>query len=103
MLAAPDEDTFVRQLLGSLGSYPAYFDRLGEINRRGPAVLDTTPTLAPLSTAQTRQLLGEGAQIIDVRPVAAPLGSPWDAVQVAAQAWMSEHHLDVQRPMLGAS
>ncbi|MFD7408423.1 FAD-dependent oxidoreductase [Streptomyces sp. NPDC059866] len=25
-----------------------------------------------------------------------PLGSPWDAVQVAAQAWMTEHHLDVQ-------
>ncbi|MCX4578900.1 FAD-dependent oxidoreductase [Streptomyces sp. NBC_01571] len=31
-----------------------------------------------------------------------PLGSPWDAVQVAAQAWMTEHHLDVQRRMLGA-
>ncbi|KUL42834.1 FAD-dependent oxidoreductase [Streptomyces regalis] len=29
-----------------------------------------------------------------------PLGSPWDAVQVAAQAWMSEHQLDVQRRML---
>ncbi|MBK3562702.1 FAD-dependent oxidoreductase [Streptomyces sp. MBT62] len=29
------------------------------------------------------------------------LGSPWDAVQIAAQAWMSEHHLDVQRRMLG--
>ncbi|MFE9643170.1 rhodanese-like domain-containing protein [Streptomyces sp. NPDC006365] len=70
LLAAPDEDTFVRQLLGSLGSYPAYFDRLGEINRRGPAVLDNTPTLAALSTAETRQLLGQGAQIIDVRPVA---------------------------------
>ncbi|WP_329555177.1 FAD-dependent oxidoreductase [Streptomyces sp. NBC_00696] len=31
-----------------------------------------------------------------------PLGSPWDAVQIAAQAWMNEHHLDVQRRMLGA-
>jgi hydroxyacylglutathione hydrolase len=69
LLAAPDEDTFVRQLLGSLGSYPAYFDRLGEINRRGPAVLSTAPTLAALSAAETRQLLGQGAQIIDVRPV----------------------------------
>ncbi|MEU9882548.1 FAD-dependent oxidoreductase [Streptomyces phaeochromogenes] len=29
-----------------------------------------------------------------------PLGSPWDAVQVAAQAWMNEHHLDVQRRMV---
>ncbi|MFI1358118.1 rhodanese-like domain-containing protein [Streptomyces sp. NPDC020898] len=69
LLAVPDEDTFVRQLLGSLGSYPAYFDRLGEINRRGPAVFDAAPTLAALSAAETRQLLGEGAQIIDVRPV----------------------------------
>jgi hypothetical protein len=32
-----------------------------------------------------------------------PLGSPWDAVQIAAQAWMNEHHLDVQRRMLGTS
>ncbi|MFM9700881.1 NAD(P)/FAD-dependent oxidoreductase [Streptomyces europaeiscabiei] len=31
-----------------------------------------------------------------------PLGSPWDAVQIAAQAWMNEHHLDVQRRMLRA-
>ncbi|MFI6549473.1 FAD-dependent oxidoreductase [Streptomyces prunicolor] len=31
-----------------------------------------------------------------------PLGSPWDAVQIAAQAWMNEHHLGVQRRMLGA-
>jgi len=31
-----------------------------------------------------------------------PLGSPWDAVQVAAQAWMNEHQLDVQRRMLHA-
>jgi glyoxylase-like metal-dependent hydrolase (beta-lactamase superfamily II)/rhodanese-related sulfurtransferase len=69
LLTAPDEDTFVRQLLGSLGSYPAYFDRLGEINRRGPAVLGADPTLTALSAAETRQLLGQSAQIIDVRPV----------------------------------
>ncbi|MFE5814864.1 FAD-dependent oxidoreductase [Streptomyces sp. NPDC056479] len=30
-----------------------------------------------------------------------PLGSPWEAVQAATQAWMHEHHLDVQRRMLG--
>ncbi|MFJ7290372.1 MBL fold metallo-hydrolase [Streptomyces collinus] len=69
LLAAPDEATFAGQLLASLGSYPAYFDRLGEINRRGPAVLSTDPTLAALSAAETRRLLGEGAQIIDVRPL----------------------------------
>ncbi|MFJ1564479.1 rhodanese-like domain-containing protein [Streptomyces erythrochromogenes] len=70
LLAAPDEDAFVRQLLRSLGSYPAYFDRLGEANRRGPAVLDSAPMLAPLTVAQVRDLLGQGAQIVDVRSVA---------------------------------
>ena len=29
-----------------------------------------------------------------------PLGSPWDAVQVAAQAWVREHELDAQRRAL---
>ncbi|MET7620531.1 MBL fold metallo-hydrolase [Streptomyces sp. NPDC005408] len=70
LLAAPDEDAFVRELLGSLGSYPAYFDRLGEINRHGPAVIGSAPTLAALTTAEIRQLLGQGAQLVDVRPVA---------------------------------
>ncbi len=32
LLAAPDEDAFARRLLASLGSYPAYFARLGEVN-----------------------------------------------------------------------
>ena len=36
LLAAPDEDAFARLLLAGLGSYPAYFGRLAEINRKGP-------------------------------------------------------------------
>ncbi|MCX5380821.1 rhodanese-like domain-containing protein [Streptomyces sp. NBC_00091] len=70
LLSAPDEDTFVRQLLGSLGSYPAYFDRLAEANRRGPAVLGPAPALAPLTVAEVRGLLGRGARLVDVRPAA---------------------------------
>jgi len=31
-----------------------------------------------------------------------PLGSPWDAVQIAAQAWTREHRLDHQRQALSA-
>ena len=31
-----------------------------------------------------------------------PLGSPWDAIQIAAQAWVREHHLDGQRRALSA-
>jgi hydroxyacylglutathione hydrolase len=69
LLAAPDEDAFVKQLLGSLGSYPAYFDRLAEINRRGPAILTAAPELTLLGAAKVRALLGQGAQVVDVRPV----------------------------------
>jgi glyoxylase-like metal-dependent hydrolase (beta-lactamase superfamily II) len=70
LLAAPDEDTFVHRLLGSLGSYPAYFDRLGEFNRQGPAVLTGAPGLEPLSPAAVRSLLSAGARLVDARPVA---------------------------------
>ncbi|CCK28674.1 beta-lactamase domain protein [Streptomyces davaonensis JCM 4913] len=69
LLAAPDEDTFVRELLSSLGSYPSYFDRLAETNRRGPAVLAAGPALPALSAAAVRELIGQGAQVVDVRPV----------------------------------
>ncbi|WP_208466886.1 MBL fold metallo-hydrolase [Actinoplanes flavus] len=70
LLAAADVNAFVAQLVGSLGSYPAYFRWLGETNRRGPAVIYTTPTLPHLSEGEVRQLLADGAVIVDVRPVA---------------------------------
>ncbi len=69
LLAAPDEDTFVALLLESLGSYPAYFDRLAETNRRGPALLPAEAVLAPLSAAQVRAVLAEDGWLVDVRPV----------------------------------
>ncbi|WP_049561951.1 rhodanese-like domain-containing protein [Nonomuraea sp. SBT364] len=70
LLAAPDEDTFVRRLVASLGSYPAYFDRLTERNRRGPAVLTGTPPLPALNAERVRALLADGGQVVDVRPAA---------------------------------
>lgn len=69
LLAAPDEDTFTRRLLASLGSYPAYFARLAEVNRRGPAPVTGSPGLAPLTPAAFRSLMGAGGQVVDVRPV----------------------------------
>jgi glyoxylase-like metal-dependent hydrolase (beta-lactamase superfamily II)/rhodanese-related sulfurtransferase len=72
LLAAPSEDAFVKMLLGGLGSYPPYFLRLREVNRRGPAVYGPEPPpLTPLDVAVVRRLTGEGALIIDARPVAA--------------------------------
>jgi hydroxyacylglutathione hydrolase len=72
LLAAPDEDTFVKLLVGGLGSYPRYFLRLRETNRRGPRVYGATPPpLAPLPPAQVRRLVAGGAELVDARPIAA--------------------------------
>ncbi len=72
LLAAPDEDAFVKLLLGGLGSYPRYFLRLREVNRRGPRVYGATPpTLAPLPPQQVRRLIAEGAELVDARPIGA--------------------------------
>jgi len=68
LLRAEDEDAFVAALLGSLGSFPPYFLRLAEINRRG-TVLDADPRLAPLGPETVRALLADGALMVDVRPV----------------------------------
>jgi rhodanese-related sulfurtransferase/glyoxylase-like metal-dependent hydrolase (beta-lactamase superfamily II) len=70
LLAAGDEDAFVKALLASLGTFPDYFLRLPEKNRRGPAILASIPALAPLTAGQVRALLDQGGQVIDVRPVA---------------------------------
>lgn len=71
LLTLGDEDTFVRTLLGSLGTYPDYFGRLTEINRRGPVLLDTASAaqLAPLPASLVRRLRADGAVVVDVRPV----------------------------------
>jgi len=70
LLAAADEDAFVAALLGSLGSFPDYFHRLGEVNRRGPATLPEPPSLQQLTVARVRRLLSAGAALVDVRPIA---------------------------------
>jgi glyoxylase-like metal-dependent hydrolase (beta-lactamase superfamily II)/rhodanese-related sulfurtransferase len=70
LLAARDEDTFVRLLLSGFGSYPPYFLRMRKLNRRGPDVYGRAqPDLSPLDVSKVRLLLEEGAQLIDARPV----------------------------------
>lgn len=70
LLNAADEDAFVAELLESLGSYPPYFRRLGEINRIGPALLDRDPVLPRVSVDAVHAHLVEGAVLVDVRPLA---------------------------------
>jgi glyoxylase-like metal-dependent hydrolase (beta-lactamase superfamily II) len=69
LLAAADEDAFVEQLIASLGSYPAYFARLAELNRRGPDVRASEPVLPPLDVDAVRRLVAGSAVVVDVRPV----------------------------------
>ena len=69
LLAAPDADAFAAALVDGLGTYPAYFDWLGEVNRRGPEVLRDEPSLPALDVEYVRRLLADGAVVIDVRPV----------------------------------
>lgn len=98
LLRAPDEDTFVRLLLGTIGSYPPYFDRLGEVNRRGPQVLGE-PVLPALDPKTVAGLVGEGAEIVDVRPVTEFAGAhPRGAVSIPLRpvfaswlGWLAPH------------
>jgi hydroxyacylglutathione hydrolase len=72
LLAAPDEDAFVTELLAGLGSYPPYFLRLRERNRVGPALLGRDWRVLPLlSTDQIQRHLADGRVLLDARPVTA--------------------------------
>jgi hydroxyacylglutathione hydrolase len=68
LLTAPDEDTFVERLLSGLGSFPPYFLRLAEANRRGPALIHV-PAVAALDASKVSALAESGTVLIDVRPV----------------------------------
>lgn len=69
LLAGPDEDSFVRQVLDSFGSFPPYFLRLRALNRHGPRVLGAMPGLARLGAEDVDRLRRAGAVVVDVRPV----------------------------------
>jgi hydroxyacylglutathione hydrolase len=72
LLAAPDEDAFVAELLAGFGSYPPYFLRLRERNRAGPELLGSDWRVLPLlSTDRIREHVDGGGLLVDARPVTA--------------------------------
>jgi glyoxylase-like metal-dependent hydrolase (beta-lactamase superfamily II)/rhodanese-related sulfurtransferase len=72
LLAAPSEDAFVTELLAGLGTYPPYFRRLREVNRRGPAIYGPEPPpLRALSADEARRVIAGGGRLVDARSVTA--------------------------------
>jgi hydroxyacylglutathione hydrolase len=69
MLAIPDENEFVERLLAGFGSFPTYFSRLPEVNRRGPRLYRTLPALDRVGVAQLPKLIEDGAVVVDVRRI----------------------------------
>ena len=75
LLTAPDEDAFVKLLLDGLGSYPPYFLRLRDVNRRGPIVFGIDdPQLPRLAADDVRSRVARGAIVVDTRSIEAFAG-----------------------------
>ena len=70
LLSISSEDEFVDRLLGGFGTFPSYFLRLPELNRRGPTPFDTIPALDRLSVDTVAEKVADGAVVVDVRPMA---------------------------------
>ena len=65
--AEVEESSFVKFALTGLGSYPSYYKRMADINRRGPDVLGGVPQPASLTPLSVRNQLGENALLVDGR------------------------------------
>jgi hydroxyacylglutathione hydrolase len=93
LLRTQSEDEFVARLIDSLGSYPPYFDRLGEANRRGPALLPRQLDLAPMTPTAAAAAQAAGATLLDIRPIpsfasAHPAGALSIPLRPAFASWL---------------
>ncbi|MBK5330456.1 MAG: MBL fold metallo-hydrolase [Ilumatobacteraceae bacterium] len=71
LFSITDEDLFVKRLVAGFGTFPTYFARLPELNRRGPTRYNAVPRLAALQPDDVERHLAEGGVVVDARPVAA--------------------------------
>ena len=105
LAAATGEAAFGERLRARLGSFPPYFLRLRALNREGPRVLTERDwTLPALPLERARRLLGEGAVLIDARPVRAfaaghPAGALSIALRPAFATWLG-WLVEPDRPLL---
>lgn len=67
-LAQPQtEEEFVKRALTGLPSYPTYYKYMRGLNKHGAQILGGVPILKPLSAAEVKSLMDDGAVVIDVR------------------------------------
>ncbi len=71
LLRIGSEDEFVDRLVSGFGTFPSYFARLPEVNRRGPTAIPVLPLLARLSPDDFERQIAGGALVVDARPFAA--------------------------------
>jgi len=71
LLSITDEEVFVDRLLAGFGTFPSYFVRLPELNRRGPTRFESIPHLRALSSEDVERHLRAGGVLIDARPLPA--------------------------------
>ena len=69
LLRVNDEDEFTAELLAGLGTFPPYFARLPELNRRGPTQYKALPELTELSADEVDELVASGAFVVDARTI----------------------------------
>lgn len=65
-LLAPDEDTFVTQLIAGLTAYPSYYAHMGARNRQGPSAPDLSPP-EPVDPDELRHRVKAGEWVVDLR------------------------------------
>lgn len=69
LLALSDAEIFAQRLLRSMPTYPAYFDRMRAVNRRGPPLLDGVPRLRVLPPNEVQVRHERGEAVVDMRSV----------------------------------
>ena len=67
-LVIGDQQQFIASLTTDMPAAPDHFSRCSEINRRGPALVNTLPSPRPLSAQRFREVMaGDGMLVLDVR------------------------------------
>lgn len=104
LFAIRDEDTFVQKLLDGLGSFPAHFALLPELNRIGPRLYEHPPILQLINVSRVEAAVASGALIVDVRPAAAfagghAVGSMSNALRPAFANWLG-WLIELDRPIV---